>query len=141
MNRNGYHRTEESELTVIRKAKNMSAYIFQVTQSAPKKFRFSLVAKLQNLSLDVISNLYKANDTFIPKQELATAVYTERVTKRLDFSFAALTSLKELDHIVTLAREMTCITPKQHEQMALHIYDVRNLLGAWIKSEKRRYPS
>ena len=139
MNRNGYHHTEDSELTVITKAKNMSAYIFQVTQSAPKKFRFSLVAKLQNLSLDVLSNIYKANDTFIPRQETANVMFSDRVAKRLDFSFAALTSIKELDHIVTLSREMTCITPKQHEQMAIIIFDVRNLLGAWIKSEKRRY--
>ncbi|HBF76913.1 MULTISPECIES: four helix bundle protein [Clostridium] len=53
------------ELTIIKKAKDLSAYIFQITQHSPKKFRFSLITRLQNYSLDLIDCLNDANTTFI----------------------------------------------------------------------------
>jgi len=127
-------------MAVITKAKVLSAYLFQVTQHAPKKFRFSLIGKMQTLSLELISCMYKANETYVPSREQHPSLYHERATRRLDYAQEALTTAKELDHVVVLAREMLCITPKHHEQLAQHIWDVRNLLGAWIKSERRRYP-
>ena len=36
-----------------------------VTDKSPKRFRFSLVAKLQNYSLDIIENLYQVNEVFV----------------------------------------------------------------------------
>jgi len=54
-----------SELTVITRAKELCEYIMTVTQKSPKQFRFTFVSRLQNLSLDVIEKLYRANDTFV----------------------------------------------------------------------------
>lgn len=51
----------ERELFVITKAKDLGNYIYTITDKSPKKFRFTLVSKLQNLSIDVIENLYRAN--------------------------------------------------------------------------------
>lgn len=45
------------ELAVIVKAKDLGSYIFTVTDKSPKKFRFTLVTRLQNTSLDIIENL------------------------------------------------------------------------------------
>ena len=53
----------KTELSVITKAKELCAYVFAVTQKSPKQFRFSFTTRLQNLSLSVIENLYRANDT------------------------------------------------------------------------------
>ena len=139
LQRNGPGRPHDSEMAVITKAKLLSNYLFQVTQHAPKKFRFSLVGRMQTLALDVISELYKANETYVPARDQHPALHTQRAIRRLEHSKTALTSLKELDHVVVLSREMQCITPKQHEQLVEHIYNVRNLLGAWIKSERKRY--
>lgn len=130
----------ESEMVVITKAKLLSSYLFQVTQNAPKKFRFSLVSKLQALSLDIISALYRANETFVPIRAQQPQLYAARVAQRQEHAQVALTTAKELDYIIVLAREMVCLTPKQHEQAAKHLADVRNMLGAWIKSERKRYP-
>ncbi len=137
-NRNG--KPVDGEMAVMTKAKQLSTYLFQVTQNAPKKFRFSLVGKMQALSLDVISLIYKANETYVPDRTQQPNLYTERATRRLDYAQDALTTMKELDYVIVLAREMLCVTPKQHEQLASHLWNVRNLLGAWIKSERRRYP-
>ena len=50
----------QSELTVITQAKALCSYIMTVTDKSPKRFRFTLVAKLQNYALNVIENLYYA---------------------------------------------------------------------------------
>ena len=59
----------EKELFVIVKAKDLGNYIFTVTDKSPKKFRFTLVSRMQNLSLDIIENLYRANQVFVRNRE------------------------------------------------------------------------
>ncbi len=51
-----------SELRVVTAAKNLCSYVLMVTSKSPKSFRFTLVSRLQNLSLDIIENIYKANE-------------------------------------------------------------------------------
>ena len=41
------------ELYVITKAKDMGNYIYTITDKSPKKFRFTLVSKLQSLTIDI----------------------------------------------------------------------------------------
>ena len=55
----------QSELKVITVAKMLASYVMTITQKAPKQFRFSLVARMQGYVLDVVENLYKANEVFI----------------------------------------------------------------------------
>lgn len=71
--------SSQSELTVITCAKELCSYIMTVSQKSPKQFRFTFVSHLQNLSLDVIEKLYRANDTYITKTDQAAKA------KRLDF--------------------------------------------------------
>ena len=51
----------KSDLYVITKVKELTEYVITVTEKSPKKFRFTLVARLQNYCLDVVENLYLAN--------------------------------------------------------------------------------
>jgi hypothetical protein len=166
--------TKVKEMSVITKAKDLSIIVFEVCETSPKKFRLSLIEKMQNLSLEIIAKLYEANDVFMDislirdinksldaigkgvlnqteTQEyhekmktlilrLTKAIKTEeRVGRRLDCSFRALTLLKELDHVVTIAKKMNCITTKQQERLAASMNDVQNLIGAFIKSDRKRY--
>lgn len=116
----------QSELTVITKAKDLCSYIVTVTQKSPKQFRFTFTSRLQNLSLNVIENLYRANDTFVTKENLAAR------EKRLAFQHQAMTDLKLLCYFSLLAREQNCILPKQYEQISRQSTDSQNLLGAWM---------
>jgi hypothetical protein len=50
--------TPPSELRVITAAKNLATYLFQVLEKAPKKFRYSIITRLENKSLDVVEALY-----------------------------------------------------------------------------------
>ena len=125
--------TNKSELTVIVKAKELCSYIMTVTDKSPKRFRFTLVSRMQNYALDVIEKLYTANEVFVqgPQQEPAQ--------KRLGLQQEAQTSLRLLGYIAQLAMEQQCILLKQYEQISRLIYDCRNLLGAWEKSDRKRF--
>ncbi len=123
----------QSELTVITRAKDLCSYILTVTDKSPKRFRFTLVAKLQNYALNVIENLYCANE--VPMQTADPS----RLKERTDHQRKALTELRLLGYMAQLAMEQQCILPKQYEQITKKIYDCRNMLGAWMNSDRRRF--
>ena len=121
-----------SELTVITKAKDLCSYVMTVTQKSPKHFRYTFVSRLQNLSLSVIENLFRANDVFVTKTDIPAQ------KERLTYQRSAMTDLELLGYMALLSREQGCILPKQYEQIARHLTDCRNLLGAWMNSDRRR---
>ena len=73
---------EESELLVIVKAKDLGNYIFTVTDKSPKKFRFSLISRLQNLALSMIENLYRANMVFIKDSKAVDKIEVRKKYQR-----------------------------------------------------------
>lgn len=103
-----------------------------VTDKSPKRFRFTLVAKLQSYALNTIENLYRANEVF------AKGGDREKAAQRLDFQHQGLTELKLLGYMAQLAMEQGCILPKQYEQITKKIHDCQNMLGAWINSDRKR---
>ena len=56
--------TKRNELLIMTKSKNLSSYIMTVTMKSPKRFRFTYVSRLQNLSLSIIECAYRAKDVF-----------------------------------------------------------------------------
>lgn len=126
---------KQSELTIITKAKDLCSYVMTVTQKSPKQFRFTFVSRLQNLSISVIENLFRANDVFATKSDVGTQ------KERLSFQRNAMTDLKVLGYVALLSREQGCILPKQYEQISRQIADCQNLLGAWMNSDRRRLSS
>lgn len=85
---------KQSEFIVITKAKELCEYIMVVTQKSPKHFRYTFVSRIQNLALDVIENLYKANDVYIVKGDLRS------INMKRSFQRKAMTCLKLLDYNV-----------------------------------------
>lgn len=72
--------------------------------------------------------------------QLTKALKTdERVTKRLNYSYEAMTKTKQLDYLVCLSAQTGCITQKQHKRLAKLLYEVRCLIGAFINSDKKRF--
>ena len=58
----------DSELRVILKAKELATHTLRLTSNAnryPKKYRFSLVDKMQNKSMEIYGMLFEANRTDI----------------------------------------------------------------------------
>ena len=124
---------KESELTVITKAKDLCSYVMAVTQKSPKHFRYTFVSRLQNLSLSIIENLFRANAIFITRED------KKAQAERLRLQRNAMTDLQLLGYMAMLSMEQKCILPKQYEQIAKMIYECRNFLGAWMNSDRRRF--
>lgn len=123
----------KSELAVITKAKDLCSYVMTVTEKSPKRFRFTLTSRLQNYALDVIENLFMANETFVAAGDPRAAAM------RLSYQRKAMSTLKLLSYVSELAMRQGCILPKQYELIARQIYDAENMLGAWMNSDRRRF--
>ena len=115
-----------SELVVLQKAKNLAKYIFQITEKSPKKFRFTFVSRLQNLALDCVENIFRANN--LDKTNVDT---------RYCYQKNAQTCLAILEYIALTSKEFGCITEKNYEQIAKMGAECQILLSAWTDSTKK----
>lgn len=122
---------QDSELVVITKVKDLIKYVFQISNNAPKKYRFSLISRLQNISMDILENLIIANEIILSADEVQNK-------DRLNYQHAALAKLKVLDAVAMVAKEQECLLPKQYEVLSRYIVDCSRLTGAWINSDKSR---
>lgn len=105
-----------------------------VTQKSPKHYRFTFTTRLQNLCMDVISDLYLANETFVGGDNAR-----EQYSKRMDFQRAAMTELRLLTYLAEVAVEQKAILPRQYQQISMQATTVMNLLGGWLKSDRNRF--
>ena len=127
-------RKKESELSVIVKAKDLASYMFAITEKSKKKFRFTLISRLQNLSLHIVESLYRANMVYVQDGKDIT-----HLTKRKQYQKDAYVDLKLLGYMALFAREQGCILPKQYEQLSIQSTEVTRLLIAWSRSDQNRY--
>jgi hypothetical protein len=118
--------TPPSELHVITAAKNLVTYLFQVLERAPKKYRYSLIGRLENKGVDVIESLYSAN------------AYKLGEEKRKEKQKNAQLSLFIIDYEVNLAIECGCLTLHQGEVAAKGIRICSKLLKNWTTSDEQR---
>lgn len=102
----------KSDLMVITKSKKILTYITTITEKSPIKFRYSFVTKMHNLGMEVIENLYYANNLDLNNDN------------RIEYQNMALVKLKLLDYICESAKDVKCITMSQYS----------NIFTATIKS-------
>lgn len=126
-----------NELSVITKAKDVASYIFVVIDKSPKKFRFTLVSRMQNYSLDIVEGLISANEVYVMDKD--RNIRPDALKERSRLQRQALTRIKLLAYMAQLSMEQGCILPKQYEQITKKLYDCQNLLGAWVKSDAKRF--
>ncbi len=122
----------QSELQVITYAKKLCSYVMTITQKSPKQFRFSLVGRMQGYVLDIMEELYYANDIYVTPASKAGWAQRQAHQRK------AMSTLKLLVYLAQVSMEQGAIQPRQYEQISLQTYNVQNLLGAWINSDSRR---
>lgn len=116
---------KKSELFVVTKAKDLANYILTVTEKSPKKFRFTLVVRIQNYILDAIEKIFLANTTQLGEQRI---VLQEDAKKLLSM----------LGYFAGLAYEQGCILFHQFENISKGVATVIMYLNKWIKSDIKR---
>jgi len=115
-------KSKQKDMAVFTHAKKLCEYIFVITEKSPKKYRWSIIARLQNYSSQIIDYLYQAN--------------FERGEKRLAYQTRANVYLHMLDFYADTAKTMQAINNHQCEVIAKQICEVQKLLAGWIKSSK-----
>lgn len=118
----------KSDLYVMTKTKDLAKYIITVTEKSPKRFRFTLVVRLQNYILSAIEKIYLANETRIKEQRLA-------------LQNEAKTLLSMLDYFAQIAYEQECILFRQYEQIAKQQAECLLYLNRWIASTEKMVSS
>lgn len=125
----------QSELQVITFAKNLCNYVMTITQKSPKQFRFSLIGRLQEYVLDIVEELYYANDIYVTPSSRAGWAQRQAHQRK------AMSTLKLLSWVAQISMEQGTIQPKQFQQISEQCRNAQNLLGAWIISDQKRLNS
>jgi len=124
---------KKSDLVVITEVKNLATYIITVTEKSPKKFRYTFINKLHSYILDVIENLYLANEVEVIENNL------KNYELRKNFQTKALTKLKLLDYLAALSYEAKAILFKEYEEVAKRSSNCIRLINRWMKSDLNRF--
>ena len=122
----------KSELVVLTKSKELVEYIFTITKNSPKLFRFTFVNRMQNLCLDLVSELFIANRIYIKVGDDVA------LGKRRFHQNEALTKVYLLGYVSYLAMRQECITKKQYEYISTLIKELVDMIGFWAKSDQVR---
>lgn len=122
---------EQTELQVIVKTKQLAKHTLQLTSNCnkyPKKFRFSLVDKMQNKCLNIYEVLMEANRT-----DLST--YGR---ERSELQTRAITYCDELLFYIELSHELNIISMGSVEYWSKMVTDIKHMTIAWRSKDKSR---
>ena len=120
-------------MKVVVRAKALALYSIKKTdngQTFPKKYRFSLVNRIQDAALDITDALLDAND-------LSLADEVER-PMRFRSQRTALRTCRKLIFLIELSHDLELIDDKAFAYWATQVSDVKNMTAAWYKSDTRR---
>ncbi|MBQ8323205.1 MAG: four helix bundle protein [Clostridia bacterium] len=120
----------DTDLKVIVKAKELAVHTFKLTSNCnryPKKFRHSLVDKMQIKSLDIYTTLFEANR--INNQSHKSA--------RLEMITRAIAYCDELLFFIELSMNLELLTDKSAGYWTKMVSDVKYMSIAWRTKEKQ----
>jgi hypothetical protein len=121
----------ETELKVILKAKDLAAHTLRVTSNCnryPKKYRFSLVDKMQNKALEIYEYLYEANRTDLKNFK----------KERSELQTKAITNCDELLFYIELSMKLNIISMESTEYWSKMVSDIKHMAIAWRTKDKGR---
>lgn len=121
----------ENELQVIIKAKQLAEHTLRVTSNCnryPKKFRFSLVDKMQIKSLEIYEKLMESNRTDLKEYR----------RERLELQTKAITYCDELLFYIELSYTLNIINDKSMGYWSKMVSDIKHMAIAWRSKDKER---
>ena len=121
----------ETDLKVILKAKELAKHTFQVTSNCrryPKKYRFSLVDRMQHKAMDIYEMLLEANRTDLK----------HHAGERAELQTKAITKCDELLFYIELSHELNIIDMNSMEYWSKQVADIKHMAIAWRTKDKAR---
>ena len=119
------------DLQVIIKAKELAVHTLRITSNAnryPKKFRFSLVDKMQIKAMDIYEALFEANRTDIRDYK----------RERLEYQTKAITYCDELLFYIEMSYELNIINIESTEHWSKMVSDIKHMAIAWRTKDRNR---
>ena len=120
-----------TDLQVILKAKDLAEHTLRITSNCnryPKKYRFSLVDKMQIKSLEIYESLMEANRTDIRTYK----------RERSELQTRAITHCDELLFYIELSFKLNIINEKSMEYWSKMVSDIKHMTIAWRTKDKER---
>ena len=120
----------DNELNVIVKAKELAEHSFRLTSNCnryPKKYRHSLVDRIQIRAMDIFETLLEANR--INNQT--------HKWQRCDMITKAVTLCDELLFYIELSMKLELLTDKSTAYWSKMVQDVKYMSLAWRTREKK----
>ena len=120
----------ETDLKVIVKAKELAFHSFKLTSNCnryPKKYRHSLVDRIQLKSLDIHDTLLEAN----------RINNTTHKRERCEMITRAVTFCDELLFYIELSMMLQLLTDKSAEYWSQMVRDVKYMSLAWRTKERK----
>ena len=119
------------DLKVIAKSKQLAKHTLIVTSNArryPKKYRFSLVDKMQNKCLCIYESLMEANRTDI----------REYKRERMELQTKAITYCDEMLFYIELSYELGIINSGGMEAWSQMVKDIKYMTISWRTKDRKR---
>lgn len=125
---------KEGELTVIVKAKEMAIYTIRITNNEknfPKRYRLSVVNKIQDKAFEIVTCLIEANEIYPrTKEELRLRQIKQR---------QAMACCRSLMTMVDICKELFGLGDDRVAFWAKSVFEVRTLTAAWFKKDEERF--
>lgn len=120
-----------TDLQVILKAKDLAEHTLRITSNCnryPKKYRFSLVDKMQIKALEIYESLMEANRTDIRTYK----------KERNELQTKAITYCDELIFYIELSFKLNIINAKSMEYWSKMVSDIKHMTIAWRTKDRGR---
>lgn len=120
-----------TDLQVILKAKDLAEHTLRITSNCnryPKKYRFSLVDKMQIKALEIHESLMEANRTDIRTYK----------KERNELQTKAITYCDELIFYIELSFKLNIINAKSMEYWSKMVSDIKHMTIAWRTKDRER---
>lgn len=130
-----YNERSPKEMMVITKAKDLLEHSFNMTANTekfPKKYRFSISARIENISIEIYENLVRANEYNLTDP-------TEKA-KRLQCQQQSIVLCKLLNTLIELAYKIKSIkiSSKSVEYWCGLVVEVKRMSAAWRNNDKKQ---
>lgn len=124
----------QGELTIVCKAKDLVNHTMTLTNNPklfPKKVRFTLCQRMQDVVLQILHDILAANEIYPDNRP--------KMEKRLDLQKEVLTNCKVFLTFLDIALEQNYIDIRRCEYWTGLTTDVKNMAAAWRKKDADRF--
>lgn len=122
------------KFNIITKVEKLSAYIFVITEKAPKKFRTDISSQLRLKAMKVQEDIVRANYYAIDKEKATPHSIKNRQLSQEE----VLINLNVLDSFLSLAHSVNAITTKQLAYATKLSQELADMVISWVSSDKKR---